>query len=222
MPNITSVETPVIAKRSHAPTSTATGTQPRLITIAPKMPGEQFIGTPVPGVSIPNLEIPGHPVLSAQMPEGVSLISLKAPVTTSSSGVYAGELPFVTDGDAGGTFGNILELDGGKQWVQLDLGATKEVWGLWVWHSHKEANVYKGVVIQVSDDAAFKQATTVFNNDFDNSVGLGVGKDNSYVETNNGHHVDAKGTKGRYVRLWTNGRYVDEINHYCEVSVYGK
>ena len=33
--------------------------------------------------------------------------------------------------------------------------------------------------------------------------------------------IDAKGTKARYVRLWSNGNTSNDMNHYCEVQVYG-
>ena len=63
---------------------------------------------------------------------------------------------------------------------------------------------------------------TVFNNDIDNSLGRGVGRDMHYVETNEGKLIDAKGVYGRYVRLYSNGNTSNELNHYIEVAVYGK
>ena len=63
--------------------------------------------------------------------------------------------------------------------------------------------------------------TTIFNTDDDNSSKLGKGKDLAYVETNNGRVVPAHGTEGRYVRCYTNGNTSDELNHYCEVEVFG-
>jgi hypothetical protein len=193
------------------------------VKIAPSMPSPLFAGTPLPADnSIPNLEKPGNPVLFADLPEGTKLLSAKAPVTSSSPNPFTGTLDLVTDGEKDGSDGYFVELDPGKQWVQVDLAAEKEIWGIWVWHFHKQAVVYKGVVIQVSNDPEFKTATTVFNNDYDNSVGLGIGTDPSYVETNNGRFLNAKGAKGRYVRFWSNGRYIDEMNHYLEVEVYGK
>ena len=187
------------------------------------MPQPLFAATPLPaGNTLPNLEKPGNPVLSADLPEGTKLLSAKAPVTSSCPNPFTGTLDLVTDGEKDGSDGFFVELDPGKQWVQIDLGADKEVWGIWLWHFHKQAFVYKGVVVQVSSDPEFKTATTVYNNDYDNSVGLGIGTDASYVETNNGRFVNAKGAKGRYVRLWSNGRYLDEMNHYIEVEVYGK
>ena len=78
------------------------------------------------------------------------------------------------------------------------------------------------VIAQISDDAEFKTSTTVFNNDFDNSAGFGVGKDQAWMETNHGRPMPVNAVKGRYVRFWSNGRNVDDTNHYIEVEVYGK
>jgi hypothetical protein len=77
-------------------------------------------------------------------------------------------------------------------------------------------------VVQVSDDPAFaRNVVTVFNNDGDNSAKLGRGGDRPYVETQFGRIFDGKGATGRYVRLYSNGNTSDELNHYCEVEVYG-
>ena len=43
-----------------------------------------------------------------------------------------------------------------------------------------------------------------------------------YVETHKGELIDTKGTKARYVRLYSNGNSTDDLNHYIEVEVYGK
>ena len=64
--------------------------------------------------------------------------------------------------------------------------------------------------------------TTVFNNDYDNSSGLGVGTDKEYLESHEGKLMDGKGAKGRYVRLYSNGNTSNDANHYIEVEVYGK
>ncbi len=219
---------PVVAKAPEpvraAPATPAAVPAGPLQKVSPKMPEPLFAGTPLPADNtIPNLDKAGTPpVLTADLPEGSKLLSMKAKVTSSCPNPFTGTLDLVTDGEKDGSDGYFVELDPGKQWVQIDLGETKEVWGLWMWHFHKAAFVYKGVVVQVSNDADCKNATIIYNNDYDNSVGLGVGKDNSYTETNNGRYVAGKGTKGRYVRLWSNGRYLDEMNHYIEVEIYGK
>ena len=92
-----------------------------------------------------------------------------------------------------------------------------------VWHYHSQKRAYKGVIIQVSDDATFKTGvTTLFNNDYDETAKMGKGSDNPYVESRFGKIIDAKGTKARYVRLYSNGNTSNEMNHYIEVEVYGK
>jgi hypothetical protein len=79
------------------------------------------------------------------------------------------------------------------------------------------------VVVQVSNDADFiTDVTTVYNNDLDNSAGLGIGKDMHYVDTSEGRLIDAKGVRGRYVRLYSSGNNADDLNHYIEVEVFGK
>jgi hypothetical protein len=83
--------------------------------------------------------------------------------------------------------------------------------------------VYHDVVVQVSDDPAFKTGVrTLFNNDHDNSSGLGAGSDHAYVETHEGRLIPAEGVRARYVRLYSNGNTTDELNDYCEVEVYGQ
>jgi hypothetical protein len=77
--------------------------------------------------------------------------------------------------------------------------------------------------VQTADDADFiTNVQTVFNNDIDNSAGLGIGKDMHYIETSEGKLIDAKGVKGRYVRLYSNGSNANDLNNYIEVEVWGK
>ena len=95
-----------------------------------------------------------------------------------------------------------------------------------MWHYHKQPRVYFDVVVQVSNDKDFiSDVKTVFNNDIDNSAGLGIGKDMHYTETSEGKLIDllSQGSpKGRYVRLYSNGNTSNDLNHYIEVDVYGK
>ena len=44
----------------------------------------------------------------------------------------------------------------------------------------------------------------------------------AYFENFEGRLLDAKGAKGRYVRLYSKGNSSDDQNHYTEVEVYGK
>jgi hypothetical protein len=84
------------------------------------------------------------------------------------------------------------------------------------------ARVYHDVVVRVADDPDFiENVRTVFNNDHDNSSGLGVGNDKEYWETYEGKLIDAQGVVARYVRLYSKGNTADDQNHYTEVEVYG-
>ncbi len=184
-------------------------------------PKPLFAGTPRP-ISLANLEPANTKRADIMVPAGTTLLSKGKKVTSSDSLPVIGELSFITDGDKSGIDGAYVELGPSTQWVQIDLGASAKVAAVAVWHFHSQARVYHDVVIQISDDAEFKKGvTTIFNTDDDNSSKLGKGKDLSYVETNFGRVLDAKGASGRYVRLYSNGNTSDELNHYCEVEVFG-
>ena len=192
-------------------------------TIIPEFPKPMFIGTPVPA-ELPNLEKPDPDkvVKELKVPKGTTLISKDKPVTSSDPAPIIGELTLVTDGDPDGADGSFVELAPGQQWVQIDLEKPSTIHKILMWHYHKQAQAYVDVVVQISDDPEFKTGvTTVFNSDHDNTLGLGEGKDPAYIETNHGRVIEGKGTKGRYVRLYSNGNTSNEMNHYCEVSVYG-
>jgi hypothetical protein len=194
-----------------------------LVEIALEFPKPMFIGTPVPA-ELPNLEKadPSKVVKTIMVPKGTTNLAKGKTVTSSDSAPIIGELSLVTDGDADGADGSFVELMPGKQWVQIDLGAESNIYKIAMWHYHKQAQAYIDVEVQVSDDPEFKKGvTTLFNSDHDDSSGMGKGGDPAYVETNHGRVIDAKGIKARYVRLWSNGNTSNDMNHYCEVQVYG-
>ncbi|HVT73793.1 MAG TPA: discoidin domain-containing protein [Lacunisphaera sp.] len=194
-----------------------------LVPIPLELPKPLFVGTPVP-ISVPNLEKPSgvkRPPFLA--PAGTVNLARGKPVTASDSYPVIGDISFVTDGDKGGSDGTYVEFGPDLQWVQIDLGSPARLYAIVFWHFHAQARVYHDVIVQVSDDPAFKTGvTTLFNNDYDNSAKMGVGKDPSYIETAEGRLVDAKGVSARYVRLYSNGNTTNELNHYVEVEVYGK
>lgn len=187
-----------------------------------QLPKPMFIGTPT-NIKSPNLEvITGKPRGPFMVPAATKLLSLKRPVTSSDRQPVIGELEMVTDGEKEGGDGYFIELGPGKQWVQIDLGAAYALHAILAWHYHSQARVYRDCIVQVSDDKDFlKGVTTVFNNDHDNTSGLGVGKDKEYIEVAEGKLFDPKGAKGRYVRLYSNGNTANDLNHYVEVEVYG-
>ena len=187
-----------------------------------QLPKPMFVGTPR-NIKTPNLEIvTGKPRGPFFVPKGTKNLSLKKTVSSSDMQPVIGELNFLTDGEKAGEDGYFVELGPGKQWVQIDLGASAGIAAILVWHYHSQARVYRDVVVQVSDDKDFlKGVATVYNNDHDNTSGLGLGKDKEYIETNEGRLMDAKGAKGRYVRLYSSGNTSNDMNHYVEVEVYG-
>lgn len=187
-----------------------------------KLPKPMFIGTPR-NIRTANLEaVTGRPRAPFFVPAGTKLLSLGKPVAASDMAPVIGEVAFVTDGEKSGEDGYFVEFGPGNQWVRIDLKESAALSAIVVWHYHSQARVYRDVVVQVSDDKDFVSGvTTLFNNDHDNTLGLGIGKDKEYIETNEGRLIDAKGVKARYVRLFSNGNTSNDMNHYVEVEVYG-
>jgi hypothetical protein len=186
------------------------------------LPKPMFIGTPT-NIKSANLEaVTGKSRGPFYVPKGTVLLSLKKPVTSSDSAPVIGDLDMVTDGEKNGGDGYFIELGPGPQWVQIDLGAPHPLYAILAWHYHSQARVYRDVIVQVSNDPAFKTGvTTVFDNDHDNSSKILQGKDKEYIEVAEGKLFDPKGVKGRYVRLYSNGNTTNDLNHYVEVEVYG-
>ncbi len=187
-----------------------------------KLPKPMFIGTPT-NIKSPNLEVvTGKSRPPFMVPVGTKLLSLKKPVRSSDMQPVIGEPEMMTDGEKEGGDGYFVELGPGKQWVQVDLGAPYALQAILVWHYHSQARVYRDVVLQVSNDKDFlKGVQTIFNNDHDNTSGLGIGKDKEYIEVAEGRLFDPKGVKGRYVRFYSNGNTTNDLNHYVEIEVYG-
>jgi hypothetical protein len=186
-----------------------------------QLPKPMFIGTPR-NITSANLErVTGKPRGAFFVPAGTKLVSLNKPVIASDMQPVIGEVGYVTDGEKSGEDGYFVEFGPGKQYVQVDLKTPYELQAILVWHYHSQARVYRDVIIQVSDDKDFiAGVTTIFNNDHDNSSGLGIGKDKEYIETSEGRLFDPRGVKARYIRLWSKGNTSNDMNHYVEVEVY--
>jgi len=157
------------------------------------------------------------------VPEATTLLSRGKPVSMSADWAIMGEPALITDGDKSAGAGSYLELAPGKKWVQIDLQKPAVIEAINLWHFHGQPRVYYDVVVQVSADKDFKNnVTTVFNNDADNSLGLGAGEDFEYVENYEGRLIYVAGVTGRYVRLYVNGNTSNQQNHFTEVSVFGQ
>jgi len=194
------------------------------VAIPLELPKPRFSGTPKnlpPGTRVKITAGPAKPREPFLAPKGAENVALKRPVTASDMEPVIGTLDLITDGSKEAVEDAYVELGPNVQWVQIDLGAQYSIYAIVTWHEHKDPRVYKDVVIQVADDKDFiKNVRTVFNNDHDNSAGLGLGEAWEFFETNEGQLVDCKGIKARYVREYSNGNTADDLNRYSEIEVY--
>lgn len=185
-----------------------------------EFPAPTLKGTPEDLPKGPNIEPPPtkEPV-PIQIPKGAKNMA-QGKAVTSSVKPFTGDLEQITDGQKGAFDYDTVEMKKGAQWVQLDLGATFELHAIAMWHDHRYIQAYRGVVVQVSNDADFKEKTTLFNNDTENETGQGVGTDRQYFETHFGKVIDGKATKARYIRCYTKGSSNSALNCWQEVEVY--
>jgi FKBP-type peptidyl-prolyl cis-trans isomerase len=187
------------------------------------LPKPMFVGTPQ-DLKVKNLEpARGEPRPPFLVPEGTKNVALNKPVMSSDDMPIIGEIEMITDGDKEAAEGSYVELGPFLQHVTIDLEGEYEIYAVVVWHFHKQASVYFDVVVQLGNDPdLLVDPVTIFNNDHDNSSGLGIGKDKNYIETFEGKLINAGGKKAKYVKLYSNGNTANELNHYIEVEVYGK
>jgi hypothetical protein len=193
-----------------------------------ELPRKVFTGTPKQPPQGVKLE-PGAKEERAPFMVARGLVNLARDksVIASEKEPIIGEIKQATDGDKDGVSGSYVELGSGLQWLQVDLGALCQVHAIVFWFYHGAPLVYHDVVVQVSDDADFiTNVKTLFNNDFDNSSGLGVGNDFEFYETYQGKLVDArsdrKPTVARYVRVYSKGNTEDDTNRFTELEVWGR
>lgn len=193
-----------------------------LVELKIELPPVALVGTPQP-IRVPAEQLAPAKAEPVKIPKGCKNIALGKSVSASDENPIVGELDYLTDGDRDGDEGYEVELAPGLQWIQIDLETPAEIFAIALWHYHRQKRVYHDVIIQISDDPAFKKGVqTIFNNDFDNSSKLGEGKDKIYIETNAGKIIPVAGLRGRYVRFYSRGNTSDSGNHYIEAEVYGK
>lgn len=155
-----------------------------------------------------------------QPPAGVENIALGKLVSSSDEEPIIGELRMITDGDK--EENNYVELGPFLQHITIDLEADYDIHAIVVWHCHKDDRMYLGMICQAAQNADFNIGVqTLFNNDYDNSAGYGIGRDQHYRETREGKLIRTKGIKARYIRLFSDGSTANDLNHYTEVEVYG-
>ena len=195
-----------------------------LVPLDIKLPQPAFKGTPkdiqLSAYVEPLSDKPRPPMM---VPPGLKNLAKDAKITSSDKNATADTLEKLKDGDKEASEQSIIYLRKGTQWVQMDFGNPQEIFAIVIWHAHNSAKVYHDVIVQVSDDPDFVSGVkTIFNNDQDNSSGLGVGTDREYFETNEGKLIDAKGVKARYIRFYSKGSTESALNEYTELEVYGR
>lgn len=187
-----------------------------------EFPPPKVTSTPAP-IKLPHLEAPNTPPPVIKVPADVTNMGAGKVVTSSDPWPIIGELDMVTDGDKESEDGYYVELGEMQQWLQIDLEVPVEIYGIGLWHYHAQPRAYLDVIVQVSNDPEFTEGvTTIFNNDHDDSSGMGRGKDPAYLEKNHGRLIPGNKVTGRYVRLYSNGSTTDGLNHYIEVEVFGR
>jgi len=188
-----------------------------------RLPIPAFMGTPVDIELNEHIEKPSDtPRPPFKAPKGTKVLSSAKKVTLSDASPINGSAELVTDGNKEAGDEYILEMHRRTQWVQIDLEQEAKIYAVVVWHAHDSPQIVRDVIVQIADDADFTEnVTTIYNSDYDNSSGLGVGKDKEYFENYEGRLVKADGVKGRYVRLYSRGSTYTALNRYTEVEVFG-
>ena len=204
--------------------ATAAAAAGDLVPLPLKLPAPAFKGTPKDFQLAPNVEpLSDKPRPPMMVPAGLQNVAKGAKLSSSDKNATSSVLEKINDGDKEASDQSIIFLRKGTQYVQMDLGSPQEIFAILIWHAHNSAKVYKDVVVQVCDDQDFiTDVKTVFNNDQDNTSGLGVGTDREYFETCEGKLINAKGVKARYLRFCSKGSSESALNEYTELEVYGR
>ncbi len=186
-----------------------------------ELPAPTLKGTPEQLPEGPNIEPNSDKPRPAFLaPNGVKNVALGKTVTSSVK-PFTGDVEQLTDGKKEAMDFDTVEMKKGTQWIQVDLGAPYALEAIAIWHDHRYIQVMHDVIIQASDDPEFKTGvTTLYNNDTDNTSGLGIGTDREYFERHFGRVFDAKGVKARYVRGYTKGSNLSALNCWQEIEIY--
>lgn len=187
-----------------------------------KLPMPSFKGTPADlpkGDYIEPYSDKPRPAFLA--PAGVQNVALNKKVTSSDKSPISGTLSQVTDGNKEALDDAVIELHRSVQWVQIDLEKAAAIHAIVIWHDFRYVQAFRSVVVQVADDPDFTtNVRTLFNNDYENNAGLGIGTDKQYFENNQGKLIDAKGVKARYLRFYSRGSNASGLNCYTEIEVW--
>jgi len=195
-----------------------------MVPLEIKLPAPAFKGTPkdiqLSSYVEPLSDKPRPPMM---VPSGLKNLASGAKLSSSDANATPETLAKITDGDKEASDQSIIFLRKGTQYIQMDLGSPSELFAIVIWHAHNSAKVYRDVIVQLADDAAFTQnVRTIFNNDQDNSSKLGPGTDREFFETNEGKLINAKGEKAQFIRFYSKGSTESALNEYTEIEVYGR
>jgi hypothetical protein len=202
--------------------TSAEAAKARLAPLELQLPQPQFSGTPPDFKTTEYMEKysdePRPPLL---VPAGVTNVARGKKVTCSDPRPLYGTPDLVTDGDKEASDEGYLQMHRKTQFVQIDLEAAREIYAIAIWHAHHTPHVYHDVVVQLADDRDFTaNVRTVFNNDYDNSSGLGVGRDKEYWEDSRGKVIPVNGLRARYLRAYSKESTFDALNRCTEIEVY--
>ena len=188
-----------------------------------KLPAPAFKGTPGDVPPDSTAEKPtGKPRAPFMAPKGCKNVALNKKVTCSDKSPMTGSPELITDGNKEAGEANVIIMRKGTQYAQIDLEEACALYAVVIWHAHDTPKIYRDVVVQVADDPDFiENVRTIFNNDQDNSSGLGIGTDREFYESNEGKLIDAKGVKARYLRCYSKGSTDSALNEYTEIEVWG-
>jgi len=190
-----------------------------------KLPLPTLKGTPEDLPKGPNIEPPTEKARPAFLaPKGARNVALHKKVTASDKKPITGELSQITDGNKEAFDDQVVEMRKGVQWVQIDLGEVCNLYAVLVWHDHRVLQAFRSVVVlMLNDPESTENVTVLFNNDFDNVAGLGIGSDKQYFETQQGKLIPVtNGLRARYLRFYSKGSHMSAFNCYQEIEVYGQ
>lgn len=205
------------------------GVPRELTVIRPAFPKPAFISAPW-DCKLPNFEKPEAVKKAFLAPADTRIVSLNKPVT-SSTPPTKGQIEWITDDEAfcGQEGENTVSFEPLPCWIQIDLGSKHLIDHVWLWHDQGTLarrltpEVFEDVIVQLSNDAKFaSDVVTVFNSDDDDSCGQGKGTDPTYMDSNHGRGVPAKGQQARYVRIWGGKAYSGGPCRFTEVMVWGR
>ena len=203
-----------IASKNNNNIATATGDSYNYSVTARYLRVNMLFNSANPGVHIKDFKVNGT------LSSGTTNVALGKTPTTSSAFLNPSRL---TDGNK--NTANYMDStpNSGLQWTQIDLAATYSLNNIKLWHYFGDTRSYHDVIVQISNDPTFTTGVrTVFNNDTNNSAGLGAGTDAEYSETSAGKNISFSPSYARYVRFYTNGSSINSYNHYVEAEVYGQ